>query len=131
MKATRRQTVFAGLDQPRSWPPTPGSPRPERLAHELGSLAGVGAALTRKLARLGLRTVGDVLEHAPRRYESAADEVSIASLGPDAEVVIACQVLEDRSGHVAHAGQEVVRPRSAGTGGAAAGVAAARRDQSG
>jgi ATP-dependent DNA helicase RecG len=93
MTAIRRQTVFAGLDQPRSWPPPPRSPRPKRLAHELGSLAGVGAALTRKLARLGLRTVGDVLEHAPRRYESAADEVSIADLRPDVEVVIAGEVL--------------------------------------
>jgi ATP-dependent DNA helicase RecG len=37
--------------------------------------------------------VGDVLEHAPRRYESAADEVAIADLGPDVEVVIACEVL--------------------------------------
>jgi ATP-dependent DNA helicase RecG len=93
MTAIRRQTVFAGLDQPRSWPPPPRTPRPERLAYELGSLAGVGAALTRKLARLGLRTVGDVLEHAPRRYESAADQVSIADLRPDMEVVIACEVL--------------------------------------
>jgi ATP-dependent DNA helicase RecG len=93
MTAIRRQTVFAGLDQPQSWPSTPRAPRPERLAYEVGSLAGVGAALTRKLARLGLQTVRDVLEHAPRRYESAADEVAIADLGPDAEVVIAGDVL--------------------------------------
>jgi ATP-dependent DNA helicase RecG len=93
MTLSRRQTVFAGLDQPRSWPPAPRTPRPERLAEGLTSLGGVGPALARKLARLGLETVGDVLDHAPRRYESAADEVAIAELRPDTEVVIAGEVL--------------------------------------
>jgi ATP-dependent DNA helicase RecG len=93
MAASRRQTVFAGLDQPGEWPATPRAMRSERLEREVGSLEGVGATLTRKLARLGLETVRDVLEHAPRRYESAADEVAIADLRPDAEVVVAAEVL--------------------------------------
>ena len=42
------------------------------------TLPGVGQALARRLARLGLRTVGDLLLHRPRRYEEAAPERAIA-----------------------------------------------------
>jgi ATP-dependent DNA helicase RecG len=93
MTATRRQTVFAGLDQPQAWPPTPGRPQPRRLVAPLDSLPGVGATLKRTLAKLGLETVGDLLEHRPRRYESAADERAIAELHGDDEVVIVGEVL--------------------------------------
>jgi ATP-dependent DNA helicase RecG len=93
MTLARRQTVFAGLDQPRAWPMTPRAPRPQRLDASLETLPGVGVTLRRRLARLGLETVLDVLEHRPRRYESAADEVAIASLRGDAEVVIVGEVL--------------------------------------
>ena len=80
MTATRRQTVFAGLDQPGTWPPTPRALRPQRLDLGLDSLPGVAAATQRKLGKLGLASVRDVLEHRPRRYETAADEVPIAAL---------------------------------------------------
>jgi ATP-dependent DNA helicase RecG len=93
MTALRRQTVFAGLDQPTAWPATRGRPRPQRLAIELDALPGVGATLKRKLAKLGLATVGDLLEHRPRRYESAVEEVAIASLHGSDEVAIAGEVL--------------------------------------
>ena len=93
MTATRRQTVFAGLDQPEAWPATRGRPQPRRLEVELDALPGVGATLKRRLAKLGLRTIRDVLEHRPRRYESAVDEVAIASLGGSEEVAIAGEVL--------------------------------------
>ncbi|HVS86342.1 MAG TPA: ATP-dependent DNA helicase RecG, partial [Gaiellaceae bacterium] len=56
-------------------------------------LQGVGATIARRLAGLGIRTVGDLLEHRPRRYETAADEVRIAALRKDEEVVIAGEVL--------------------------------------
>ena len=72
---------------------TPRAPRPQRLDASLETLPGVGATLRRKLAGLGLETVRDVLEHRPRRYETAADEVAIAELRPDEEVVIAGEVL--------------------------------------
>src|SRR2546421_2082916 len=84
---------FAGLDQSAAWPPTRGRPHPERLDRELDALPGVGATLKRKLAKLGLHTIRDLLEHRPRRYESAADEVAIAALGGSEEVVIAGEVL--------------------------------------
>ena len=93
MTRTRRQTVFAGLDQPGAWPRTPRGLRTERLELGLDSLPGVAAATQRKLGRLGLATVRDVLEHRPRRYETAADEVSIASLREGEEVVVTGRVL--------------------------------------
>jgi ATP-dependent DNA helicase RecG len=93
MTAACRQTVFAGLDPPPVWPPTPRALRPERLDLGLDSLPGVAAATQRKLARLGLTTARDVLEHRPRRYETAADEVSIAALQQGEEVVVSGRVL--------------------------------------
>src|SRR3954451_9631400 len=93
MTATRRQTVFAGLDQPGSWPPTPRALRQQRLETGLDSLAGVAATTQRKLGKLGLATVRDVLEHRPRRYETAADEVAIAALRQGEDVVVSGRVL--------------------------------------
>ena len=51
------------------------------------------ATTQRKLGKLGLATVRDVLEHRPRRYETAADEVAIAALRQGEEVVISGRVL--------------------------------------
>jgi ATP-dependent DNA helicase RecG len=93
MTSTRRQTVFAGLDQPGVWPPTPRALRPQRLDLALDSLPGVAATTQRKLGKLGLATVRGVLEHGPRRYETAADEVSIAALREGEEVVVSGRVL--------------------------------------
>jgi len=90
---TRRQTVFAGLDQPPAWPATRGRPRPERLAAGLDTLDGVGVTLKRRLAKLGLETIDDLLLHTPRRYESAADEVPMAALHGEGEVVVVGEVL--------------------------------------
>jgi len=94
MTATRRQTAFAALDPPGAWPPTPRALRSERLELGLDSLPSVAAATQRKLGKLGLGTVRDLLEHRPRRYETAADEVSIAELREGDEVVITGRVLK-------------------------------------
>jgi ATP-dependent DNA helicase RecG len=93
MTTIRRQTVFAGLDQPQVWPPTPRTPRPVRLAAPLDTLPGVGPTLKRRLAGLGLETVRDLLEHRPHRYEAEAPEVSIGALAGDDEVAIAGEVV--------------------------------------
>src|SRR5579862_613567 len=93
MTATGRHTAFAGLDPPQRWPVLPRSPRPDRLELGLDTLPGVGATIQRKLAKLGLATVRDVLEHRPRRYETAADEVAIAALRTGEECVISGRVL--------------------------------------
>jgi ATP-dependent DNA helicase RecG len=58
------------------------------------SLSGVGPALAKRLAKLGLRTIGDLLEHRPHRYEAAAPEVRIADLlAGEEEVAIAGEVV--------------------------------------
>jgi ATP-dependent DNA helicase RecG len=93
MTAARRQTAFPGLDPPKAWLPTPHALRPERLELDLASLPGVAATTQRKLGKLGLATVRDVLEHRPRRYEAAADEVPIAELREGDEVVVTGRVL--------------------------------------
>jgi ATP-dependent DNA helicase RecG len=93
MTAARRQTVFASLDQPGTWPATPRALRPQRLQLALDSLPGVAATTQRKLGKLGLASVRDVLEHRPRRYETAAEEVAIAELREGEEVVVAGRVL--------------------------------------
>src|SRR5215471_1237902 len=94
MTATRRQTAFAALDPPRVWLPTPRALRPERLELGLDSLPGVATTTRRKLGRLGLATVRDLLEHRPRRYETAADEVPISALRQGEEVVVSGRVLK-------------------------------------
>ena len=54
----------------------------------------MGPALTKKLAKLGLRTIGDLLSHRPFRYEAAAPEVPIADLlAGEEEVAIAGEVV--------------------------------------
>jgi ATP-dependent DNA helicase RecG len=52
------------------------------------TLSGVGPAVRRKLGRLGIATIGDLLGHRPRRYESAVEERTIAALHGDEEAVL-------------------------------------------
>jgi ATP-dependent DNA helicase RecG len=92
MTATRPQTGFASVDQPASWPAPRSRPRPELLELPLDTLAGVGQTIRKRLARLGLETVGDLLEHAPFRYEPAAPERRIAELLAEEEAAIAGEV---------------------------------------
>ena len=61
---------------PASKRPTPGRgrasvPRPERLEASVETLDGVGPTIARRLKRIGLETVGDLLWQRPRRYEAA------------------------------------------------------------
>ena len=66
---------FAGAEPPTPWPRLPGSPRPERLELGLETLDGVGPTVKKRLAALGLRTIGDAIAYRPRRYEPAAPEL--------------------------------------------------------
>ena len=83
---------FAGEGPPQRWPAPRGTPRPERAARSLDALAGVGPALQQKLAKLGLRTIRDLLEHRPHRYEGAVPERPIADLLVGEEAAIAGEV---------------------------------------
>jgi ATP-dependent DNA helicase RecG len=67
-------------------------PRPERAEAPVSTLSGVGPALEKKLAKLGLRTVRDLLEHRPHRYEAAVPERPIADLLIGEEAAIAGEV---------------------------------------
>jgi ATP-dependent DNA helicase RecG len=84
----RRPTEFASLDQPGRWPRPRSAPRPEGLTRGVDALPGVGQTLRRRLRKLGLETVGDLLAHRPRRYESAVPELPIAQLFGEEEVAI-------------------------------------------
>jgi ATP-dependent DNA helicase RecG len=81
------------VETPDAWPPTRGRPRPEAVERPLDSLPGVGVSLRGKLAKLGLQSVRDLLEHRPFRYETEAPERRIAELGPDEDVVVSGEVL--------------------------------------
>jgi ATP-dependent DNA helicase RecG len=74
----------------------PGSARPERLELGLEALDGVGPTIKKRLAALGLRTIGDALGYAPRRYEPAAPELPIAHLFGEDEAAISGEVLSVR-----------------------------------
>ena len=79
---------FGGTDLPARLPRTRAVPRPDVLERPVDTLTGVGPAVRRKLGRLGIATVGDLLAHRPRRYESAAEERRVAELFGEEEAVL-------------------------------------------
>jgi len=83
---------FAG-EETTAWPRPRLFPRAEALARSVESLAGVGPAVRKRLERLGLATVGELLQHPPFRYELPVEELRIAELGGDEEVAIRGEVL--------------------------------------
>jgi ATP-dependent DNA helicase RecG len=93
LPARRAPAAFASLDPIEVWPRPRGFPRPERLEAPVEELPGVGPQITRRLAKLGLRSVGDLLAHRPRRYEPAAPERRIADLFGEDEVAISGEVV--------------------------------------
>jgi ATP-dependent DNA helicase RecG len=76
-----------------AWPRPRLFPRADALERALDVLPGVGPAVKKKLERLGLQTIGDLLGHRPFRYEEPVPERRIAELGRDEEVAIAGEVL--------------------------------------
>ena len=95
---SRPQPGFAAVDPPDDgWRPTRGRFHPARLEAPVDSLSGVGPTLRKRLAKLGLERVGDLLDHRPRRYEEPVPEKRIAELWGDDEVVIAGEILKTSS----------------------------------
>jgi len=79
---------FAGLETLDAWPRTPSAPRQERLEAPVDGLQGVGPTIARRLARVGLMRVGDLLWQGPRRYEAPVPSKRISELFGDEEAVI-------------------------------------------
>jgi ATP-dependent DNA helicase RecG len=94
--AVRLPVGFAGEDT-AVWPRPRTFPRPDTLARSLDTLPGVGPTIQKRLAKLGLLTIEDLLGHRPFRYEQPVEEVRIADLDGDEEVAIAGEVLSVRT----------------------------------
>ena len=93
--ASALPTAFGELTGPSQWPSTRALARPERLERGVETLPGVGPVVGKRLAKLGLRTIRDLLEHRPHRYEAAAEEVRIADLlAGEEEVAIVGEVVK-------------------------------------
>ena len=94
---TRAHPGFTGVVQhdwprPRGWTPT------QRLDADVATLPGVGPTLAKRLRGFGIRSVRDLLLHAPRRYESAVDQVAISKLGEtEGEVAIEGRIVSARA----------------------------------
>jgi ATP-dependent DNA helicase RecG len=87
---TARSTIggFAGSEAPKRWPRPRSAPRGDRLEAAVESLHGIGPTIARRLAKLGLGTVEDVLWQRPRRYEEPVPRKRICELFGDEEAVI-------------------------------------------
>jgi ATP-dependent DNA helicase RecG len=86
--AVRLPVAFAGGERPAAWPRPPSAPRPERLALSVETLQGVGPSVARRLVKLGLETVGDLLWQRPRRYEEPVPARRIAELFGEEDAVV-------------------------------------------
>jgi len=79
---------FAGGHYEETPPVTRLSVDPVSLERPLAGLPGVGKVTARRLAAFGLTTVGDLIDHFPRRYEDFRDrkDVRDLKLGEEATV---------------------------------------------
>ena len=84
----RTPAGFAGHDVPERWPRPRSAPRSDRLSASVESLEGVGPTIARRLAKLGLAIVDDVLWQRPRRYEAPVPTKRVCDLFGDEEAVI-------------------------------------------
>ena len=80
------QTREALLEAPVS------SPRPSLLAHRLTSIEGVGPAAAGNFAKLGIETLGELLEHLPFDHRDYEGTRTIAELGIGEEATVSVRV---------------------------------------
>ncbi len=88
---------FAGLERPATWPAPRLRPRTDLLERPLDVLSGVGPTVKRRLAKLGLGTIADLLAHRPRRYEEPAPVRPIADVFGEQEVTLEGRVVRASS----------------------------------
>ena len=92
MPATRTAVelplAFGGDQAPDAWPRPRSFSRPERLEASVETLEGVGPSIARRLAKLGLERLGDLLWQRPRRYEEPVPAKRICDLFGEEEAVI-------------------------------------------
>src|SRR5439155_6728308 len=79
---------FAGA-APDAWPRPRTFPRAEELERSVDVLPGVGPTVKKRLERLGLRTLGDLVGYRPRDYQRPLPETRIADLRVEEETAIA------------------------------------------
>jgi ATP-dependent DNA helicase RecG len=84
----RLPVAFATSEPSDAWPRPRGFPRPERLEASVETLDGVGPSIARRVAKLGLERVGDLLWQRPRRYEEPVPAKRISGLFGDEEAVV-------------------------------------------
>ena len=72
------------------------TPRPSLLAARLTSLDGVGPAAARNFAKLGVESVGDLLEHLPFDHRDYEHTRTVAELAIGEEATVAVQVRNAR-----------------------------------
>ena len=88
----RLPTGFAGEKVPGGWPRPRLFPRAESFARPVDALPGVGTVVKKRLAKLGIERVEDLLSYRPFRYEDPADEKRISELLIDEEAVIDVEI---------------------------------------
>jgi ATP-dependent DNA helicase RecG len=86
--AVRLPVGLTGSDAPDAWPRPRSVPRPERLEAAIETLDGVGPTIARRLKRIGLERVGDLLWQRPRRYEQPVPAKKISELFGDEEATL-------------------------------------------
>jgi ATP-dependent DNA helicase RecG len=72
--------------------PLRSAPRPTRLDRPLTVLRGVGPKLATAAERIGLRTLGDLIEHVPHSHRDRAGAVPVAELKLAEEATIEVEV---------------------------------------
>src|SRR5688500_553134 len=71
-------------------------PRPSLLGASLDSIRGIGPKLAEAAERIGLLTLGDLVEHFPHSYRDRASAVRIADLKLAQEATIVVEVRSAR-----------------------------------
>ena len=81
----------------------------ENLQLQIRYLKGVGEAREKLLAKLGIFTVADLLDHFPRRYEDRSDFLPIRALHPGESACVRARVSGPPSSHRIPGGRLITR----------------------